>query len=117
MPRLNVIVIDQLPDDPNAYRYVLWADVPVGRQARYAKTGATSLWPGATAADNNALATGAMVEFSNIGHVLPGTTLAQIETFLQNQWQQYQNYITNNNPWLHSGSTWDGATWTITSNP
>jgi hypothetical protein len=115
MPRLRVIVLDQPDANPNAYNVVFWADVPAARQTYYANANAKSLWQGAQAADTTALQSGAMVEIVQPHVMSPGTTLAQIEAYLQGQWQNFQNNITNNNPWIHYGSTWDGTTWTVTT--
>jgi hypothetical protein len=111
MPRLNVIVLAQT--DLNTYQFAMWADVPTARQTFYANPNAKSAWVGATAADNTNLQSGAVVENVMTQRVPPGTPLTQIEVFLQNQWQAYQTFITNNNPWVHYGSTWDGTTWTV----
>jgi hypothetical protein len=116
MPRLNVIVLDQTAEDSNTYNVVLWADVPVARQTHYARAGATSAWSGATGADNTNLQNGSMAESVVTQRIPAGSTLPQIEGFLQNIWQQYQNSITTNNLWQRYGSTWDGTTWTILNN-
>jgi hypothetical protein len=116
MPRLNVIVLDQHPDDLNTYRVVLWADVPAARQSHYANASATSAWSGATGADNTNLQNGSVVESVVTQRIPAGSTLPQIEGFLQNLWQQYQTFITNNNLWQRYGSTWDGAIWTVLNN-
>ncbi len=118
MPRLNVIVLDKnaTDTDGNTWNFALWADVPVARQSHYANASLTSAWSGATAADNTALQNGSVVEKVSSQRVPQGTTLAQFETFLQNQWTLYQNYITAYNPWIRYGSTWDGTTWTVTNN-
>jgi len=113
MPRLRVIFLAGTPDDPNTWQAALWADVPAARQSYYANPNAKSAWAGATATDNTNLQSGVMAEQVITQRVPVGTSIAQIETFLQNQWQTFQNEITNNNPWIHYGSTWDGTTWTI----
>ena len=113
MPRLNVIFLASEPDDPNTWQAALWADVPVARQNFYANPNAKSAWSGATTADNTNLQNGSVVEQVITQRVPPGTSITQVETFLQNQWQTFQNNITNNNPWVHYGSTWDGTTWNI----
>jgi len=115
MPRLNVIVLDQTPDDASTYNVLFWADVPAARQSFYANASAKSRWNAATAADNTALQNGSVVEKLAVERVPPGTSIAQIETFLQQRWTDYQNLITNFNPWIHYGSTWDGTTWVITT--
>ena len=116
MPRLNVIVLDQHLDDLNTYNVVLWADVPAARQARYANASAKSAWSGATAADNTNLQTGVMVESQFSQRIPAGSTLPQIEAFLQTAWQNFQNRINSDNPWVRYGSTWDGTTWTVLTN-
>jgi|SRR5215831_5199290 len=117
MPRLRVIVLAQEANNSLTYNVIYWADVPSARQTFYANASATSVWPGATATDIQNLQNGSVVEQGQTLAFQPGTGLAQIETILQREWQNYQTYITNFNPWVHYGSTWDGTTWTITSNP
>lgn len=116
MPRLRVIVLDKdVNDIGNTYRYALWADVPVSRQTFYANAANKSQWTGALASDNTNLQNGSVAESVSEQRVPTGATLAQVEAFLQTQWTNYQNYITNFNPWAFYGSTWDGTTWTITT--
>ena len=116
MPRLRVVILDQHPDDLNTYNVILWADVPAARQSMYADPNAKSAWSGATAADNTNLQNGSMSESHFSQRIPAGTALAQIENFLQNAWTNYQNQITNYNPWQRYGSTWDGTTWTVLNN-
>src|SRR5215469_13283506 len=99
MPRLRVIILDQTREDASTYNVVLWADVPSARQSFYANAAAQSAWSGATTTDNQALQSGAVVELAQTQRVPPGTPLAQLEQFMQNQWQIFQTFITNNNPW------------------
>jgi hypothetical protein len=115
MPRLNVIVLDQPGGLGTEYNYIMWADVPTARQRFYANAALKSAWVDATAADNTALQNGSVVEKSALLRVVPATSLAQVEAFLQQQWTAYQNGVTNYNAWLHYGSTWDGATWIVTT--
>jgi len=115
MPRLRVIFLDQAAAS-GGYNVVLWADVPVARQSFYANAAATSAWLGAQAADNTALQNGSVVEQVTPHVFPPGTNISQIESYLQNQWQNFQDHITNYNPWLHYGSTWDGTTWNLVTN-
>lgn len=120
MPRLNVIILDK-PDNnnPNLWRYALWADVPTARQGQYALLwGASkvSAWADATGTDNQNLQNGSMVEKVDTQQVPGGATLAQIEGFLQQRWVDYQAFVTSNNPWIRYGSygVFNGATWTWT---
>jgi hypothetical protein len=117
MPRLNIIVLQQTAGDPNGFELLFWADVPSARQTYYANSNAKSAWAQATTTDNQNLQNGSVVEQATSAHYVPGTPLVQIEQEMQQRWQVFQNNITNNNPWIRYGSTWDGATWTILSNP
>ena len=106
----RVIILDQL--DTRTYRYALWADVPPPRQPFYAKPGAVSVWTGASAAENAALASGAIVEHVDQFNVPAGTPIADVRALLQTQWQGFQDRITADNPWVRYGTFWDGVTWT-----
>jgi hypothetical protein len=115
MPRLRIIVLDQPGGNTLSYNVAFWADVPAARQSYYANAAAVSAWKDALPADTTALQNGSVVEQVMPHQLPPGTTLAQIEAYLQTQWQNYQTQITNFNPWIHYGSTWDGTSWVITS--
>ena len=106
----HVIILEEL--DTRSYRYALWADVPVARQAFYARPGAVSAWTGASAAENAALAAGAVTEHVDHFVVPEGTPIAQVRALLQTQWQGFQGRITADNPWVRYGTFWDGTTWT-----
>ena len=114
MPRLRIIILEQDRNDVNQYRYALWADVPVARQPFYANASAVSAWKNALTADNTALQDGSVVEKVSVLKIAPGSTVAQIETFLQQTWTLYQAEITAANPWVAYGSNFDGTVWTIT---
>jgi hypothetical protein len=116
MPRLRVIVLDETRDDPDTYNVLFWADVPPARQSRYADPAKVSAWAGATQADNDALKSGAVVEQAGVARHAQGTGIAAIQGFLQQRWQDYQTFITNNNPWQRYGSTWDGTAWVMANN-
>src|SRR5262245_1527606 len=113
MPRLNVIILEKDSDD---FRFVMWADVPAARQSRYADPNKVSVWTGATTQDNTDLKAGVFTEKVSTQRIVPGTPMAQIEVFLQNQWSAFQNEINAANPWQRYGSTWDGTTWTVLNN-
>jgi hypothetical protein len=113
MPRLNIIILDKTTDD---FNFVMWADVPVARQSRYANPSATSVWTGATTQDNTDLKAGVFTERVATQRIVPGTPMPQIQQFLQNQWSAFQSEINDANPWQRYGSTWDGTTWTVANN-
>jgi hypothetical protein len=112
MPRLQIIALDRpTRTDPNSFRYVLWADVPVERQRFFAQPDAVSAWLDALPADNAALASGAVTEIVGTIQIPAGAGLAQIKTFLQSRHAAFQDEITNNNLWVRYGTTFDGTTW------
>ena len=116
MPRLSVIILDRPePTNQRVYRYVLWADVPVARRPFYAALAgptAVSAWKDALAADNTALQSGSVVEKVDTIQVPASATLAEIRSFLQARWTDFQASITTINPWQRYGTAWDGTTWT-----
>ncbi len=112
MARLRVIVLNQL-NSANSYNCLFWADVPAARQGFYADASAASAWKDALPADNQALQNGSVVERGSVQTFQAGTTLGQIEAYLQGEWQKFQDSITSSNPWIHYGSTWDGVTWNV----
>jgi hypothetical protein len=111
-----VIVLDQPGGNTSSFNVVFWADVPAARQTYYADPNLTSQWKGAVASDNTALQNGSVVELMQPHVMPPGTTLAQVQNYLAAQWQNYQTSISNYNPWIRYGSTWDGTTWTVLTN-
>jgi len=92
-------------------RVVLWADVPAARQAKYANA-ASSIWTGASAAENTALQNGSVAE--KVVTVATDGGAAQIKTTIQALWQYWQNDVSNINPWQYQGTYWDGTAWTTT---
>lgn len=113
--RFRIIILDKPDfDAPRVFRYVLWADVPVARQAFYAKpTGTVSAWKDAIAGDNSQLVSGAVSEKVATINGQAGWTIADYQTELQTRWQAYQDAITNTNLWNRYGSTWNGTTWVL----
>lgn len=110
--RFRIIVMDRLPDfGSQSFRVAYWVDVPAARQSFYAKPGAVSAWANAQAADNAAIASGAVVEIVE-NFVKPNGTLAQAQADLQANWQRHQDAVTNVNRYQRYGTTWDGTTWT-----
>ena len=106
----QIIILDHL--GPGRFRFALWAAVPAGRQVFYAQAGKVSAWTGASLVENQALALGQVAEFVDTTAFTPGTSLAQVQTGLQQQWQDFQAEISAANRWVRYGSFWDGTTWT-----
>jgi len=112
MPRLRVIVLDQV--DARTFNFVMWSDVPPARQAFYVKAaGTVSAWKDALASDNSNLVSGLVSEEVRTLQVPAGTPLGQARTMMENLWTQFQDRVTNANPWARYGSTWDGTTWVV----
>lgn len=98
MPRMRVIFLDQDPNNASSYNILFWADVPAARQPFYANADGKSLWGQATTTDNQALQSGSVVEKVTQQTFPVGTTITQIENYLQNEWSKFQNSINSFNP-------------------
>lgn len=110
--RFRIVILDKPEvNNPNRYRYLFWADVPTARQPFFARAGAVSTWKDAIAADNTALQNGSVVERVDTIDVPQSATVAQIQTFLETRWVDFQNTVTNINLWTQYGRTWNGTTW------
>lgn len=108
----RIVILDKLDSaaGEQRYRYVLWADVPAARQPFYARSGAVSAWNGASAAQNAAIASGAIAERLDSIIVPGGQTLAQIEATLVAAFNAWQAAVTAANPWVRQGTLWDDST-------
>lgn len=113
----KIVIIRAVTAAPDVgFRYALWADVPAARQSRYANALATTEVADVTAGELSALQSGAVVEKVEEARWPSGTTVAQMQTFLQARFADYQAQITAANPWQRSGTSWDGTTWSVTNN-
>ena len=110
MPSKRIIILDNF--EGTKYHVALWADVPATRQSFYASSGVVSAWTGAAAADNTAIASGAVAERVIQYDAGQAESLATIRVNLQATWTAYQAYVTAWNPWARFGTFWDGTTWT-----
>lgn len=108
-----IIILERINEPSDmAFRYVLWAEVPITRQAFYADPEATSAYKEATAEELAAIRSGAVREHCDSATYPKDMPLAQILTDLERQWQIFQNQVSSYNPWLRYGSYWDGDSWT-----
>jgi hypothetical protein len=116
MPAKRIVILEFVA--PNKYNYVLWADVPAGRQSRYADPNKTSRYKDATTNELTALQSGAVAELAGQIEVPSGSQAAVIEAQLADVWAVYQNNVTNENPWLVYGTIMDNNNvWTIVGTP
>lgn len=112
----RIVVLEQLNTTPLMFKYIMWADVPLARQAFYAakQTGMVSAWKDAAAGDNTALQNGSVTERVDQATFPAGTTLAQAEAILAAIWTAYQSEITAGNPWSRYGTFMDTSNaWTL----
>lgn len=114
----KIIILESNPPGTGeiAFKYALWADVPAARQTRYADPAFETQVVGATAGEVAALRSGAVVERVAEARWNQGTTVAQIQAALVNEFNRFQTQITNTNPWQRYGTSWDGSTWTSVTN-
>lgn len=114
----KIIILESHPPGTGeiAFRYALWANVPAARQTRYANPDLETQVEDATAGEIAALRTGAVVERVGEARWNNGTTVAQIQAALVNEFNRYQAKITAANPWQRYGTSWDGSSWTAVNN-
>ena len=119
MARQIIILENQNPGrgatDPISYRYAFWLSVPFARQTFFANATATSSVRDASAGELTAIQSGSIKEVVAVFTVIPGTTIAQIESSLVTQFSAAQTALNSlaANSWDHYGTTWDGTTWTL----
>lgn len=99
------------------WKAVLWADVPVARRPFYAKPATwKSACVTATAQELADLRAGILAEKVMRLSNAEGQTFGQAQNDLEVDWQQWQNYVNNYNPWNRYDTSWDGTSWTVTNN-
>lgn len=109
----KIIILERLHEPSDmAFQFVLWAEVPAARQSFYADAEATSAYEQASAAELDAIRTGAVTERVESATYPKELPLPQILTKLEALWQRYQDQVNDRNPWLRYGSHWDGESWT-----
>ena len=116
----RVIVLEQDSTSPLTIRYVMRADVPSARQFFFAllQAGQVSAWLQATSVENTEIQSGAVREKVDTQIFPSGTTLAQAEAILLANWQQWQAFVTADNPCQRYGSIMDATnTWTVVNIP
>lgn len=108
MPRLRAILLEVRGGNLD---FVMWADVPAGRERFYAGP-MESAWHNALPADNAELQAGRVVErVRRLALNNPPLTRAQIKTEIQKLWTRFQDEITNGDDFRVYGTAWDGASW------
>lgn len=115
MPHRLIVILERPPDNGHlTYRYLLRADVPVSRQAKFAKPSYVSPFqpmPPDTDPDLSDLQSGAVVEVVK-SWTLDGTTaLSVVLTELAAQQAAYQSAVTGDQTFSRYGSYFDGQKW------
>lgn len=116
MPAKRAIILD-FDKAQQAYRAVLWADVPAGNQIAYANPNAQSVYSNITTAELQAIRDGLVAE-KIVSYQQPSGSmnLAQAQSWIQTQWTEFQNDVTAETPWAQFGSymdntnAWQGTT-------
>jgi hypothetical protein len=109
MPAKRIIVLDKT--GPSSFNYLLWADVPAGREAMWLErqgNPTASVWQGASAAENTAISTGTVVE-QREDISKPGASQPDMEAEVETRWNIFQNRVTTENPWNRYGTYWDDS--------
>jgi|SRR6185437_14024913 len=109
----QIIILERV-DEPsdNSFNVAFWLTVPATRVSAYAN-GGTSRFKQATAPELAAIAAGQVVEIVEKMTFIAGTGVAAIQAALIAHFNILQARITANNPTIHYGTSWDGATWTL----
>lgn len=112
---MRQIIIQERINIPSdfSFRYIFWLSVPATRQTFYANASATSNVKDATAGELTAIQNGQVLEEVYTGNYPAGTPIATIQSDLAAKYTARQTVITNLNPWLYYGTSWDGTTWTV----
>jgi hypothetical protein len=111
----TVIVLEQSNDDPSKFHVLYCLNVTAGREGFYAKVGAVSKWPGASAGENSAIAAGTIKEEEDVYSRSDGAGLAQVQADLLAARAARQAALDLYNPWNRFGSFFDDvAGWTLT---
>ena len=108
MARLKIIILET---EPGKINYAFWADVPAARQRFYADASKVSVWKDALAADNTALQNGSVTERVHYLDIEAEATDADRRVALRRDWQAFQTWVNDYNPWGKYGTTYDTA-WT-----
>lgn len=103
----KVIILEQV--DARQYRYALWAEVPVARQASYAAKAVPTVFELATQEEKDAILAGQVVERVNI---LTANTVTEARNMLVDLWNGFQAEVNAANKWARYGTYWDGTGWT-----
>lgn len=112
---MRKIIIQERINEPSdfSFRFVLWATVPVSRQALYADPTKTSVVKDITAEELQDLRDGKFVESQETAEFLAGTSIATIQAKLIERFNTFQAKITTANPWRFYGTSWDGTSWDV----
>jgi len=112
----RIVILEKI--EAQRWRYVMWADVPAGRESHYADPNKKSAYKDISASDLTKIQAGTIVEAVDIVAVAPGSGITVVEAALQDSFAAYQSSVTSGNPWIRYGSIWDDvAGWTLTNNP
>jgi hypothetical protein len=118
MPARAIVVLERTAPEvgPVTVHYLLRADVPASRQAKYATPGYVSPFvplPPDVDPDAAALVSGAVVEHARIRRVTAAVTLAEILAALVTEQAAYQQIVTADQTYSRYGSYYDLAqgTW------
>lgn len=107
----KIIVLERLENDLS-FKYAFWATVPSARKPYYANSSATSVYKDISAGELTSIQDGSIAEKVDIGTYASGTSVASIQTDLISKFNEYQNFITNFNPFIQYGRFYDGSSWT-----
>ena len=108
----KIVILEKQGGGFTSFKYLLWCDVPVGRQTFYANDSAGSVYRDASAGELSMIRSGSISEIVDVITVNPGATVALVQSALTIRFNNAQAQVTSDNPWVRYGTFWDGSSWT-----
>ena len=93
--------------------YVFWLAVPVSQQTFRANPTATSVYSGASTAENQAIQAGQIYEYVGKSSYTSGTAIGQVGSDLVTKYNNAQTSLNGDDEFQYFGTYWDGTSWTV----
>lgn len=107
----KIIILEKLEEDLS-FRVAFWATVPTARKALYANAAASSQYKDISGPELTSLQDGSVIEKVETLQYASGTALSAIQSNVISRFNDFQDSITNFNPFVQYGRFWDGSGWT-----
>ena len=109
----QIIILERQDGTPIVVNVAYWLVVPAGWQSYYAKPGAVSVWKGASAPENAAIAAGQVLEVLAQETMAEGGTIPSMQAELVTRFNSAQARLTASVLLFRYGSFCDAGVWTM----